>query len=443
MSKSFPPAGDPFLQKGFVKTKSAVPGIEVYMPRPPEEDAREVVDFRCPHCDGATAYSTDDGGLTCSFCGYHEAPEVEVVGKGAQEFEFTVETVERSTNGWGQERKELVCSSCAAHTTLSVEMLSHTCPFCGSNAVVQTRAPQDVLRPRFLVPFVTTTAECRQITAEWLQNSWMLPKDLQKLARTTEYTPIYIPFWTFDARTTATWRAEVYNTDANRRRYSAPNWKWERPFLLKLGDREGKQWDWESGAVSLNTDDMLISGSSQINLTLLKQMRSYRLGELVPYDPTFLAGLSAQAYDVDLETAWERARRRMRARTKEACYEQASARSLRNFSMNMDFSDESWRYILLPLYLATYRYDGKVFQVMVNGQTGVIAGQRPLDWKKVGWTLAGTFLPALLFALITVLLLANDYGIGSLFGLLAGVSLVAWLIFIIDTLRKAGKMANA
>ncbi len=434
MSESFPPTG-------FVKTKSAMPGIEVYMPRPPEEDGREVVDFRCPHCDGATAYSTDDGGLTCSFCGYHEAPQVEVVGKGAQEFEFTVETVERSTNGWGEERKELVCNSCASHITLSTEMLSHTCPFCGSNAVVQTRAPQDVLRPRFLVPFATTTEDCRKQTAKWLQNNWMLPKDLQSLARTTEYTPIYIPFWTFDARTTASWRAEVYNTNAKRRRHSAPNWKWERHFLLKLGDGD-EVWDWESGAVSLFTDDMLVSGSSQLSLTLLSQLGGYQLGDLVPYTATFLAGLSAQAYEVDLETAWEHARRLMRARTKEACQKQASAQNMRNFSMNLDFSEESWRYILLPLYLATYRYGDKVFQVMVNGQTGVIAGQRPVDWRKVGWILAGAFLPALLFALIAAVLLGNNDDIGVLFGLLAGLSLIRWLFFVFNTLRKAGKMAK-
>src|SRR5690606_26226737 len=132
------------------------------MPRPPEEDGRPVVDFRCPHCDGATAYSTDDGGLTCSFCGYHEAPQVEVVGKGAQEFEFTVETVERAVNGWGTERKELVCNSCASHITLATDMLTHTCPFCGSNSVVQMRAPQDVLRPRFLIPFSATREDCRK-----------------------------------------------------------------------------------------------------------------------------------------------------------------------------------------------------------------------------------------------------------------------------------------
>lgn len=436
---------NPFPPTGFIKTKSAVSGIELYRPLKPEEleDARPVVNFRCPHCDGATAYCTDDGGLTCSFCGYHEAPQVEVVGKGAEEFEFTVETVERAVNGWGEARKELVCSSCASHITLSAEMLSHTCPFCGSNAVVQTRAPQDVLRPRFLIPFAVTSDSCRKETAVWLQNSWMLPKDLQKLARSAEYTPIYIPFWTFDGRTQATWRAEVHNTDARRRRHSAPNWKWERHFLLKLGDREEKVWDWESGAVSLFTDDMLVSGSSQLSLKLLGQLRGYRLGDLVPYDPTFLAGLSAQAYEVDLETAWERARRQMRARTKEACQKQASASTMRNFSMNLDFSEESWRYILLPLYLATYRYGDKVFQVMVNGQTGVVAGQRPVDWKKVGWTLAAALLPFLLFALTASLLLANGYELGTLFGFLAAIGLIIWLVFLIDTLRKAGKMAQS
>ncbi|MCA9917965.1 MAG: hypothetical protein KC445_08440 [Anaerolineales bacterium] len=438
MSDTFPP-------QGYVQTKSAVSGIEVYRPLKPEEleDARPVVDFRCPNCDGATAYSTDNGGLTCTFCGYHEAPQVEVVGKGAQEFEFTVETVERSTNGWGQERKELVCNSCATHITLSSEMLSHTCPFCGSNSVVQTRAPQDVLRPRFLVPFVTTTDNCRQITAEFLQNSWMLPADLQNLARSTEYTPIYIPFWTFDARTKATWRAEVYNTDASRRHHSAPNWKWERPFLLKLGDREGKQWDWESGAVSLLTDDMLVSGSSQISLTLLKQLRGYRLGELVPYEPTFLAGLSAQAYDVDLETAWASARRSMRAKTKTACQEQASASNMRNFSMNLDFSDESWRYILLPIYLANYRYGDKVFQVLINGQTGTIAGQRPVDWRKVAKYLGLAFLPVLLLAIAAAVLLANNLDIGGLIMMVAGVAMIAWIVFAVSTVSKGGKMADA
>jgi transcription elongation factor Elf1 len=155
-----------------------------------------VVNFRCPHCDGVTAYSTDNGGLTCGYCGYHEAPQAEQVGRQAEEFEFTVEAWERSSHGWGQARKELECQSCSVHTTLSAEMLTHTCPFCGSNKVVQLKAPQDVLRPRFLIPLTTTTDECRRQVSEWLGSSWMVPKGLQRLGRSAEFVPIYIPFWT-------------------------------------------------------------------------------------------------------------------------------------------------------------------------------------------------------------------------------------------------------
>ncbi|VAW43372.1 hypothetical protein MNBD_CHLOROFLEXI01-2775, partial [hydrothermal vent metagenome] len=257
-------------------------------------------------------------------------------------------------------------------------------------------------------------------------------------------TPIYIPFWTFDARTTAAWRAEVRNTDAKRRRHSASNWNWERSSLLKLGNRDGQQWDWENGKTSLFTDDMLVSGSSKLSKTLLKQMRGYQLSALVPYDPTFLAGLSAQAYDVDLEAAWTTARQLMRVRTKKACRKQASGSSIRNFSMKLDFSEESWRYILLPLYLASYRYGDKVFQVMINGQTGTLAGQRPVDWQRVGRVLVGWLMPGLLLGITAVILSANDLtDLTTAVGFAAGFALLAWLIFVIDTLRKAGKMANA
>ncbi|MCA9873389.1 MAG: hypothetical protein KC441_07030, partial [Anaerolineales bacterium] len=180
-----------FPPPDFVRTSSAVPGIDVYMPRPPAETHQEVVDFHCPQCDGVTAYSAENGGLTCTFCGYYEPPRQEVVGKGAAAFEFTVETMDRAAQGWGVERKELVCERCAARLTLSTDSLTTTCPFCGSNQVIQAKAPQDVLRPRFLVPFSVTADTCREKTAVWLTNSWMLPSDLKRLARTAEFAPIY------------------------------------------------------------------------------------------------------------------------------------------------------------------------------------------------------------------------------------------------------------
>ncbi len=410
MNKTFPPAG-------YVEIETAVSGITVYKPYQEEEAHQEVVEFRCPNCTAATAYSTDDGGVTCAHCGYHDDPQSEQVGRQAEEFEFTVETMNRAVHGWGEARKELQCQSCAAHTTLSTSMLTHTCPFCGSNNVVQIKAPQDVLRPRFLIPFSIKTDRCRQLMSDWLGNSWMLPKGLTKLGRGTEFTPIYIPAWTFDSRARATWRAEVG----------------------KAGD-DGTTWKWEDGKIQLYFDDLQVFGTSKLSKRLLNQAGRYNLDDLVAYNPTYLAGIQAQAYDVPLDNAWTKARSRMRTRTKKECKEKASTQKIRNFSMSLNFSDESWRYVLLPLYLATYQYGKKRYQVMINGQKGHIVGQRPVDWPKVGWAMVGMMLPAILLGILSIVLYTTEVGSYPLLNILTSVIFGLGFSFVAKTLQKAQKM---
>lgn len=420
MSETFPPSD-------FVVTDSAVSGITVYMPKPPEEKQEAVVEFRCPQCNGETAYSAADGGLTCTYCGFYEPPQQQIVGKRADEFEFTVDTVQRSARGWGSERLELVCSSCAAHTTLSMEMLTHTCPFCGSNQVVQAKAPQEVLRPRFLIPVSVSEDECRQKTAVWLQSSWMVPKGLQTLARGAQYNPVYIPYWTFDAATRADWKAEVGHT---RTRTRTVNGKRQTSTYT--------EWRWESGRVELFTDDYLVSGTTHLSERLLKQTSQFNLNALVAYNPSYLAGISAQSYDVKLEPAWDKARHAMREKTKQACRRQCSTRRIRNFSMNLDFADETWRLVLLPMYVAVYYYANEPYQLLINGQTGAVAGQRPVDWRKVGLAMAAMWLPGVLLMLALILLNAtgntpNDDGLLTIISI--GLLVVALIANLVTFLR--------
>ena len=99
--------------------------------------------------ESVTAYSIIDGGLKCTHCGYYEAPKSETVGKGAQQFEFTIETMERAIYGWGEARKALECQNCGAEITLPVQAMTATCPFCASSKVVHRPASQDILRPKF------------------------------------------------------------------------------------------------------------------------------------------------------------------------------------------------------------------------------------------------------------------------------------------------------
>jgi DNA-directed RNA polymerase subunit RPC12/RpoP len=434
-----------FPPEGYVPVQSAVPGIEVYKPAPEHgASGPDVVNFKCPQCLATTAFSVADGGLRCAHCGYYEPPATAVVGKGAQTFEFTVETVTaarqaaaRQASGWGMERRELQCESCGAGTSLPPGHLTHTCPFCGSNRVIQHEAPQDQLRPRFLIPFKVEVNRCQAVVREWLSSSWMTPKILKESAGVADFNGVYVPYWTFDARTGANWRAEVgHQVTENYYDSASKTWK----------TRTKTVWRWESGRAQLAFDDLLVNGSTKLSPVLLTGMQDFDTRDLVPYAPSYLAGFLAQAYDRSLEAAWDEGRERMRAKTQEACRGQASTGQIRNFSMQLDFSDESYRYVLVPLYLAAYSYEGQSYQIMINGQTGTIAGQRPVDWTKVWLAIAAMLAPGIVVGLFGVLAsilgvaLPPSLAAGGVLLIIAFVLLVVGLILAGITIDKARKM---
>ncbi len=420
MAESFPPAG-------FVLAESAVPGIVLYKPAPEVETQAADVDFKCPQCGATTAYCIAAQGLTCAHCGYYEPPAQEVVGKGATEFEFTLENLARAAHGWGVARQELQCQNCGARTSLPEGMLSATCPFCASNRVIQAAGGQDSLRPRYLVPFTVQPGACQEIARVWLGSSWMTPGSLQRLARLAEFLPIYLPFWTFDALARADWEAEVGHTEQERY-YEDGQWK----------TRSVTVWRWESGRVAVEFDDLLIPGTQRLSQVLLTRLRDFDTAHLVPYEPAYLAGLRAQAYDLPLEQAWQQGLHEMREQTRAACEQQASTSQIRNFRMTLDFTDETWRYVLLPVYLAVYHYEDKVYQVMINGQTASIAGQRPVDWMKVWLAIGAALTPGLLLLFLGMLTLILGVGVFAI--VFAVIVLVAGGIFAFSTFNKAQEM---
>jgi hypothetical protein len=353
------------------------------------------------------------------------------VGKQATEFEFTVETMERAAQGWGEARNEMECQQCGARTTLPINNLTHTCSFCGSNQVIQRLAPQDILRPRFLVPFQIEVEDCLRISHQWIGSSWMTPSSLRHIGVKASFSGVYLPYWTFDAVTVAGWKAEVGHAKQERY-YDGGEWK-ERTVI---------EWRWESGHVRQNIDDLIIDGTTRLSTVLLDRINNFDMRALVPYEPNYLAGMRAHAYELSLEDAWRRGREKMREQTREACLKQASTERVRNFSMKLDFSEESWRYILLPVYLSAYNYQNQIYQVMINGQTGAIAGQRPVEWVKVWLIILALLAPGLLlgfFGLITLIFA----GIGIFIGAVGLFLLVIGLIFGFWILREAQAMDDA
>jgi predicted RNA-binding Zn-ribbon protein involved in translation (DUF1610 family) len=414
----WPPPG------GFVPVPSLIEGIEIYAPAPEEAPEERTRSFKCRHCGGVISYSATEQQLTCPYCGRSQEVEAGEVGQAAAEFEFTLATMERAQYGWGEERRELVCESCGAVVTIAADALTDTCTFCGSNRVLARSAPGDVLRPTALIPFVVDQAQCQAQVTEWLGRGWMHPPALRRVRALREMTGIYLPYWTFDARVRADWKAEI-GTERTERYYEDGEWK----------TRTVIDWNWRSGRVHLPINDHLVPGTAQVSQVLLSKAAPFDLQGLAEYDAGYLAGWQAKTYDVPLEQTWEIAREEMREQAKHACYRDTGSSHVRNMQMTADFADERWRYILLPVYLASYRFDERTFQVMVNGQAGKVAGQKPVAWIRIWLAIAAALSPGACLGLLGLLTLATGFGA---IGLVVGFILfVVGLIVAIIVFQKA------
>jgi predicted RNA-binding Zn-ribbon protein involved in translation (DUF1610 family) len=376
---------------GYQAVKSGVPGIRVFAPVPQSEIVPESKNFKCPQCGATIQYDVAAGGVACEYCGYEAPAQAKAVGRSADEAEFTLDTWQRAEQGWGVERQALHCDNCGAILTLAEGALTATCPFCASNRVSLRLAAQDAIRPRFLVPFKVPLENIRSRAQEWMGKGWYHPAELANSAIIQRFTGIYLPFWTFDADITADWRAEV-GYERQESYYDAGDKSWKTRTVI--------DWRWENGRVKVSVDDLLIVGSSRLSRIILERLYPFDLNGLVSYTPDYLAGWQAQAYDVTLPVAWEQGKEVMRERAHKACNEDIPTHHVRNFSMTADFANETWRYLLLPVYVAAYQFEGKVYQVMVNGQSGLVAGQKPVAWWKIWLAIAAMLAPGFFFGLI-------------------------------------------
>jgi hypothetical protein len=409
---------------GYIQVESRLDGVSVYAPAPVVETGPETLLFQCPRCGASTAYDPGAASVTCGSCGTQQYFQAQVVGRAAQAAEFTVAVLEREARGWGQERRELHCEACGADLSLAPNDLSATCAFCGSTRVVARAATQDGLRPRFVIPFKVQADACWRLAREWLGRGWMHPAGLAAAAGSAEFKGLYLPFWTFGARVVSNWRAEV-GREVQKQVFDTHDAKWKTKTEI--------EWRWQDGQVMVPVADHIEPATTKVSTTLLARVAAFDLNGLTAYDPAFLAGWQAQAYDRPLATAWENARAYMREAARQACQADVPSPHVRNLSVNADFEDEVWRYILAPVYVAPYRYGDKLYQLMINGQTGAVVGQKPVAWAKVWLVVAALLAPGTLLSLVglPLLLAAGIGGVllvlgGSLF--LAGLMISAYLV---------------
>ena len=337
--------------------------------------------YDCPGCGADLLFEPKDGCLVCPYCGRKEAiPEsAEEVQERSYEEYLTPRASQLkplATNAL-----EVRCNSCGATVTFAPPEVAGECSFCGVKIVAQPKSADPLVAPEAVLPFQISHTQSSESVKQWISTRWFAPNALKKLAYQESIDGVYLPFWTYDAHTTSHYTGQrgehYYETETYTDRDAQGN------SVTRTRQVRRTRWYSASGVVSRWMDDVLVPATKSVSRPRLSSLEPWDLESLKPYEPAFLSGFKAQRYEVDLPEGFEEAKRIIAPVIEQDVRNDIGGDEQRIESIATSYSAVTFKHMLLPVYIGAYRFNQKVYQVMVNARTGEVQGDRPYSFWKI------------------------------------------------------------
>lgn len=336
--------------------------------------------FSCPACGAEAQWNPAKQALVCPFCGTVSPMSAPPEGAEIEEHDLVtaLRGIPDDQRGWQTEKKSVKCQSCQAITVFDPTRVAQRCDFCGSSALIPVDEIKAPIRPESLLEFKIPDSQVRDLVRGWYGNRWFAPNALKSRALTDTVHGVYLPYWTFDAQAHADWTAESgyyyyeteYYTDSDGKQQS----------------RQVQRTRWESSFGSLDHffDDELVPASKGVPMALLAKIEPFpTTTDLKPYDAGFLSGWVVEQYQIDLVAAAQNARDKMEGKLQQLCGQQVPGDTYRALQVMSNYTGQTFKHILVPVWVLAYTYGSQNYQVVINGYTGAIAGKHPLSWVKI------------------------------------------------------------
>lgn len=335
-----------------------------------------VIKVPCDNCGAEMTFSPGHEKLHCQHCGHTQALPKETDMVIERSFNEGIQELDRP-RGLSLKAKSFHCTNCGADTVAEAEAINLVCPFCGSKKVNEEALDTRVIRPSGILPFKVTREQARDKFKKWLKKGFFKPNKLAKFARLEGMRSVYIPYWTYDAKTDSHWTAQAgyhyYVTET---------------YTDSEGNTQTRQvqrtrWVPVNGYYERLFDDVLVVASHGIKQQRSQKLEPFDIKEVVNFDSRYVLGHAAEVYQKDLKEGFDVAEKIMDSQIRSAIAKQVPGDTHRNLRINTRKSRITYKHLLLPVWVAGYQFGNKVYQFLVNGETGKATGSKPIAWWKV------------------------------------------------------------
>ncbi len=333
----------------------------------------------CVNCGAELLYAPGTTELKCEYCGHtQDIPPSEI---GLQELELSPYLDAFGAQSHSEVITMLECKNCGANQHIEENYKSLHCVYCTMPLIIEDAHNEEWILPGAVLPFQLSKEKAHQIFKQWVRKLWWAPNKLQKATLDPQNTKgLYVPYWTFDAQLFANYKGQrgdyyyvsvPYTTTVNGK------------TVTRTRQERRTRWSPASGSISGFVDDTLIKASKQKAGIIPQKISRWDLKVLQPFDSSYLAGFVTEKYTIPLKDGHLAAGKEAEQIADRWARRDIGGDTQRISSIDMRLSEETFKHILLPVYVSAYSFKGKRYNFFVNGQTGELSGKRPYSFWKI------------------------------------------------------------
>ncbi|MDO4178558.1 MAG: hypothetical protein Q4D21_05130 [Phascolarctobacterium sp.] len=337
------------------------------------------VSYKCPECGAPLSYLPSDTEVTCEYCmskfSVEKLKEIftaqeERAAKAAAAQEKKWET-ELAGNEYSADEvaqmQTYVCSSCGAELSCDSNTMATECCYCGNPTMLPNRF-NGMLKPDYIIPFKKTKEDAVKALKEFYNGKKLLPDAFTANNRVEAIQGMYVPFWLFDTKVSATGNFTVEREGMTYRQGNC-------------NVTEIDTYDCER-VVEVAFENVPADGSERMDDDYMDSVEPYDYSEMVPFDNMYMTGFLADKYDVEADACAARIDERIDNTVRDKLIASVGMGSIKGQDIVIDKGERSVKYAMAPVWILTTRYQDKPYTFMMNGQTGKMVGDLPSDSGK-------------------------------------------------------------